>query len=276
MSRPIRQQHRRRSRRSRPSSPPTPARARPRPWSTGWRACCWQASQPESDPLRHLHQGRRRRDAAPPVRPAGRLGGDGRRDAAGELAELDGPRPDDLRRPTCPTRARLFAQALETPGGLKIQTIHAFCEKLLRRFPLEAGVSPGFRVMDDAAAADLSRAAPARTWPAAPLADADGPRRPRLCRISRSRSTSQSFEAMFARFEAERGGLVAYFDRVRRTGGAAADVWRAAASTPTETTPRRSTRGRLRCDGLDRGAGARPPRCWRHGLDRPTRQMRRR
>ena len=34
----------------------------------------------------------------------------------------------------------LFAQALETPGGLKIQTIHAFCEKLLRRFPLEAGV----------------------------------------------------------------------------------------------------------------------------------------
>jgi len=40
----------------------------------------------------------------------------------------------------------LFAAALETPGGLKIQTIHAFCEKLLRRFPLEAGVSPGFRV----------------------------------------------------------------------------------------------------------------------------------
>src|SRR5512140_2163637 len=33
----------------------------------------------------------------------------------------------------------LFARALETPGGLKIQTIHAFCEKLLRRFPLEAG-----------------------------------------------------------------------------------------------------------------------------------------
>ena len=62
---------------------------------------------------------------------------------------------------TCPTPARLFARALETPGGLKIQTIHAFCEKLLRRFPLEAGVSPGFEVMDDSAAADL--AAEART-----------------------------------------------------------------------------------------------------------------
>lgn len=49
-------------------------------------------------------------------------------------------------------RARtLFAQALETPGGLKLQTIHAFCDSVLRRFPLEAGVSPEFTVLDDAA-----------------------------------------------------------------------------------------------------------------------------
>lgn len=51
-----------------------------------------------------------------------------------------------------PTRLRearrLFARALETPGGLKIQTIHAFCAGLLRRFPLEAGVSPRFREID--------------------------------------------------------------------------------------------------------------------------------
>ena len=32
----------------------------------------------------------------------------------------------------------LFARAIETPGGLKIQTIHSFCASLLRRFPLEA------------------------------------------------------------------------------------------------------------------------------------------
>jgi ATP-dependent helicase/nuclease subunit A len=50
---------------------------------------------------------------------------------------------------------RLFAQALETPGGLKIQTIHAFCERLLSRFPLEAGVPPSFRVLDDQTARDL-------------------------------------------------------------------------------------------------------------------------
>lgn len=45
---------------------------------------------------------------------------------------------------------RLFALALETPGGLKIQTIHAFCESLLRRFPLESGALPGFETLDDA------------------------------------------------------------------------------------------------------------------------------
>ncbi len=45
----------------------------------------------------------------------------------------------------------LFAKAIETPGGLKIQTIHSFCAGLLRRFPLEAQVSPAFREMDDRA-----------------------------------------------------------------------------------------------------------------------------
>ena len=49
-------------------------------------------------------------------------------------------------------RARqLFARAIETPGGLRIQTIHSFCATLLRRFPLEAGVSPQFTELDDRA-----------------------------------------------------------------------------------------------------------------------------
>ncbi len=51
------------------------------------------------------------------------------------------------------SRARqLFARAIESPGGLRIQTIHSFCASLLRRFPLEAGVPPGFAEMDDRAA----------------------------------------------------------------------------------------------------------------------------
>ncbi len=46
---------------------------------------------------------------------------------------------------------RLFARAIETPGGLRIQTIHSFCASLLRRFPLEAGVSPQFTELEDRA-----------------------------------------------------------------------------------------------------------------------------
>jgi ATP-dependent helicase/nuclease subunit A len=49
----------------------------------------------------------------------------------------------------------LFAKALETPGGIKIQTIHAFAERLLRQFPLEAGAPPGFKVVDDSIGAVL-------------------------------------------------------------------------------------------------------------------------
>lgn len=45
---------------------------------------------------------------------------------------------------------RLFAQVLDTPGGLRIQTIHAFCERVLRQFPLEARVPPGFSVLAEA------------------------------------------------------------------------------------------------------------------------------
>ena len=54
-----------------------------------------------------------------------------------------------------PKARRLFAQALETPGGLKVLTIHAFCQIVLSRFPIEAGVPPGFSVLDDNSARSL-------------------------------------------------------------------------------------------------------------------------
>lgn len=69
-----------------------------------------------------------------------------------ELQELLGRRitADDMA-----AARRLFARTLESPGGLRLQTVHAFCESLLQRFPVEAGVPPGFRVADDAATAEL-------------------------------------------------------------------------------------------------------------------------
>jgi ATP-dependent helicase/nuclease subunit A len=44
---------------------------------------------------------------------------------------------------------RLFAEVLDAPGGMQISTLHAFCQSLLRRFPLEAGIAPHFALMDE-------------------------------------------------------------------------------------------------------------------------------
>ncbi|MCF6304187.1 MAG: double-strand break repair helicase AddA [Rhodobacteraceae bacterium] len=68
------------------------------------------------------------------------------------LQGLGEPIPDSNALSTART---LFARALETPGGLKIQTIHAFCESLLHRFPLEAQISPDFEIIDDRQTAEL-------------------------------------------------------------------------------------------------------------------------
>ncbi len=65
------------------------------------------------------------------------------------LAALEGRSPDDYDRDALKHARSLFASALETPGGLRIETIHAFCARILRRFPLEAGISPGFREIED-------------------------------------------------------------------------------------------------------------------------------
>src|ERR1700726_2460198 len=47
------------------------------------------------------------------------------------------------------TARKLFACALETPGGLKVQTIHALCTRLLQQFPFEANVPARFAVLDE-------------------------------------------------------------------------------------------------------------------------------
>ena len=69
-----------------------------------------------------------------------------------EIELSTGTKPDARRR----ARARrLFASALETPGGLKVQTIHAFCTRLLHQFPFEANVAARFTVLDEASTTQL-------------------------------------------------------------------------------------------------------------------------
>jgi len=75
---------------------------------------------------------------------------------AKDLEKLLGTVPDTK---TLTKARRLFAQVLDAPGGMHIETIHAFCQSLLRRFPLEAGLAPHFQVMDDRDAGEMLAAA---------------------------------------------------------------------------------------------------------------------
>lgn len=93
------------------------------------------------------------------------------RKLATEIRRIEGGRPS----PEMLVEARrLFARALETPGGLKIQTIHAFCERLLHQFPFEANVAGHFEVLDERDATELTDLARRRVLARA-AADTGGP-----------------------------------------------------------------------------------------------------
>src|SRR3954452_25369179 len=82
-------------------------------------------------------------------------------------AELDAaireagiPHPDrNLRK----AARKLFACALETPGGLKVQTIYALCTRLLQQFPFEANVPARFAVIDERDQTDMMERANLKT-----------------------------------------------------------------------------------------------------------------
>jgi ATP-dependent helicase/nuclease subunit A len=64
-------------------------------------------------------------------------------DLARELWKLNVPQD------AAPLARALFAKVLDLPGGMRISTIHAFCQSLLKRFPLEAQISPHFQVVEE-------------------------------------------------------------------------------------------------------------------------------
>ena len=99
-----------------------------------------------------LHQGGGGGDGDPRQRPLERLG-DGRtaRGCAPSSSSSPARTPDP---DTIDRARRLFARVLDAPGGLRIDTIHAFCQSLLRRFPIEANVPPHFQVMEERSASE--------------------------------------------------------------------------------------------------------------------------
>jgi ATP-dependent helicase/nuclease subunit A len=133
---------------------------------------------------------------------------------AQRIAELGGDIPDTegLRR-----ARRLFAEALETPGGLKIQTIHAFCQYVLTRFPLEAGVPASFRVLDERTARELAAEARVRVLERAGAGDAL--RATAIAYLVAHLSDVRLEQILDAALGADRGKLeafLAFADRTRR------------------------------------------------------------
>lgn len=132
------------------------------------------------------------------------------------LTDITGTKPDTTQIALART---LFTRAIETPGGLKVQTIHAFSERLLQRFPLEAGVPPGFKILDD----DRGRELKARAIEAVLLAATANPDTP----LARSLATAirfvteDSFDGLLNKAIAEH----AWLDAASRIdlGNAAAD-----------------------------------------------------
>ena len=118
---------------------------------------------------------------------------------------------------------RLFAEVLDLPGGLRISTIHSFCQSVLGRFPLEAGLSPDFTAMDDREAADAM--ALARDTVLSAAATGSGPLADALSLVT-TRAQEGDFAQLLEGLSANRGGVRAALSRFGGIDGAVAELYR--------------------------------------------------
>ena len=112
---------------------------------------------------------------------------------------------DQVDRQTLARARRLFTTALETPGGLKIQTIHAFCERILQLFPVEAGLAPGFEVLESSQSKQLLRQA--RDHVLRLAQGAEGSLLAKALDIITRHTHSDSFDGLLERLLSERQSL---------------------------------------------------------------------
>ena len=158
---------------------------------------------------------------------------------------------------------RLFAQALDTPGGLKVQTIHAFCTRLLHQFPFEADVAARFEVLEERTQSELiDRLRMAVLLEAAAEPDSD---LGRALAIAITAAADMTFNEMIVEAIARRDELIAWIsERRRRRGGDRRSLSRALGIDPERNVARPIDDGVLRrladraerISGRDRSAGA--------------------
>ncbi len=149
---------------------------------------------------------------------------------ARELTRLTGEAPADA---AMTTARRLFAQVLDTPGGMRIETIHAFCQRLLRRFPLEAGLAPHFQVMDDRDAGEMLATAREEVLAAARRAG-DGELAAALAAVTAAVHET-IFPELMAELAAERGRLRRLLVRWGSLEAAVTEAYRRLGLVPDET-----------------------------------------
>jgi len=128
---------------------------------------------------------------------------------------------------------RLFAIVLDAPGGLAIETIHGFCQSLLRRFPLEVEVPPHFQVMEERDAAEAMAAAReemlsrARVGTDSALAAA--------LKIVTEVANEDAFAELMRALARERSRLAGLAETYGSLGGAAAELRRRMGLAPDES-----------------------------------------
>jgi ATP-dependent helicase/nuclease subunit A len=148
--------------------------------------------------------------------------------------------------PAALAKAReLFATILDLPGGMRIGTIHAFCQSLLRRFPIEAAITPHFKLVEDTdarQAMDQAREGVLAATPQDELRDLAG------------LANAERFATLVGILEGQRVRLAAALDlaeprleaamrRVAGAGGATDDaILTAAVSWPAEPAVRAALR----------------------------------
>ncbi len=145
------------------------------------------------------------------------------------LVKLTGG-PVDARQ--CARARRLFAQVLDVPDGMKIMTIHAFCQSVLRRFPIEADVVPHFAVMDERDTSELLAAVQLELMVHAQTDN--GVLATSMADIT-SRIHELRFPDLMAELAAARGRIADLIDRHGGVGPLVAEIYRALGLNEGET-----------------------------------------
>lgn len=149
-----------------------------------------------------------------------------------ELTALTGNAPDAKR---LTLARRLFADVLDAPGGLRIATIHAFCESVLKRFPVEAGLAPHFEVVDERAANELLQQARDEVQAQARSAENGSAQLDSALTRVAERINEDQFAKLMASLAREHGRLAALLDRTGGLDGLLAAVARGLNLKPGES-----------------------------------------